>query len=52
MKDRKYKKEILEPNKIVDESTGLDKYVLFWNQISSIIEEEIECRNKLNPKGK
>lgn len=43
--DREYKKTILEPNKIIDEKTGLDKYVLTWSQISEIIETEIEERN-------
>ena len=44
--DREYKKTILEPNKIVDEKTGLDKYVLTWCQISEIIEIEIEERKR------
>ena len=42
--DRNYKKEILEPNKIVDDTLGIDKYILTWCQISEIIEEEIESR--------
>lgn len=42
--DREYKKEILEPNKMTDNETGLDKYSLTWNNISSIVEEEIRER--------
>jgi len=43
MKDREYKRKILEPNKTQDKITGIDKYILSWNQIQEIIDEEKRC---------